>query len=231
VPFGLRSDEIFSRRVPRIILNGSVSGVSHADVELLEAWRAGDSEAGSELFDRHFETLARFFANKVGDGLDDLVQQTFLACVEARDRFRGDAKFRTYLLGIAHNVLCKHYRRRYASPDFSLGTTAVADLAPTASSLLAQHREQELLLQALRSLPFDHQVVLELHYWERMPSSDIKDVLGIPEGTIKTRLRRAKQLLREALETLAQSPAELERTSTDLEAWARSIAAMLSGRD
>jgi hypothetical protein len=63
-----------------------------ADAELLEAWGAGDKAAGEALFDRHFEAIYRFFQNKVGPGvIDDLVQQTFLGCVEAPDRFRGDS--------------------------------------------------------------------------------------------------------------------------------------------
>ena len=71
------------------------------DFELLDAWRAGSREAGSELFERHFPGLFWFFRNKAGESAEDLVQQTFLSVVESRDRFRKDASFRTYLFTVA----------------------------------------------------------------------------------------------------------------------------------
>lgn len=197
---------------------------ARTDDELLTAWREGDNAAGSALFDRHFDRLARFFANKVSEGLDDLVQQTFLGAVEARDRFRGDAKFTTFLLCIAHNILCKHYRHkrvRKADPDFSV--TAVVDMGPSPSILIAQKGEQRLLLEALRSIPLDYQVVLEFAYWERMSATEIAEVLEMPQGTVKTRIRRAKQLLAEKLEGLSTSGALLDSTLNDLEGWAASL--------
>jgi RNA polymerase sigma factor (sigma-70 family) len=195
-----------------------------SDLELLEAWRGGDREAGGALFDRYFDVLARFFANKLGDGLDDLVQQTFLAAVEGRDRYRGDAPFRNYLLRIGHNILCKHYRQqrvRNVEPDLSV--SAIVDLDPSPSSIAVRRGEQVLLLQALRAIPFDCQVVLELAFWEHASLSEVAEILEIPVGTAKSRMRRAKQLLRERIEQLASSPAELERTSSDLAGWAAAL--------
>ena len=57
------------------------------DTELLSAWRGGDLECGRTLFERHFDGVRRFFANKLDHGAEDMVQRTFLACVEGRDRF------------------------------------------------------------------------------------------------------------------------------------------------
>lgn len=199
------------------------------DIELLEAWRSGDTEAGSALFERHFDCLARFFANKIPTGLDDLVQQTFLGAVEARDRFRGEAQFKTFLLRIAHNTLCKHYRRqrvRGEEPDFSV--TAVQDLGPSPSVVAAKRAEQRILLEALRRIPLDLQVVLELAYWERSSATQIAEILELPPGTIKTRIRRAKQLLREAIEALSGSAAELQSTVDGLDRWADSLRRMVA---
>jgi RNA polymerase sigma-70 factor (ECF subfamily) len=195
-----------------------------SDLELLEAWRGGDREAGGTLFDRHFDMLARFFANKLGEGLDDLVQQTFLAAVEGRDRYRGDAPFRNYLLRIGHNLLCKHYRQnrvRNVEPDLSV--TAILDLDPSPSSIAERRGEQVLLLQALRAIPFDLQVVLELAFWEQCSLTEVAEILDIPVGTAKSRMRRAKQILRETIERLATSPGELQRTTSDLEGWAAAL--------
>lgn len=202
------------------------------DQGLLDAWRAGDQASGGALFDRYFEVVARFFSNKVADGLDDLVQQTFLAAVEARDRYRGDAPFRNFLLRIAHHILCKHYRHgrvRQVVPDFSV--TAIADLDPSPSVLVAQRGEQQVLLRALRRIPLELQVVLELAFWEQLTAQEIADVVEIPLGTAKTRIRRAKELVRMQIEQIASSPRELEGSLEDLDAWARAMRAVVDAKD
>jgi RNA polymerase sigma factor (sigma-70 family) len=195
-----------------------------SDIDLLDAWRAGDSRAGNELFNRHFDSVCRFFANKAANEVDDLIQRTFLACVEGRDRFRGDASFRGYLFGVARNVLRRHYRdKRYHDQRFDPLVVSVHDLGPAPSMLIADKREHELLLHALRRLPMDHQITLELYYWENMSGSELAQVLDIPEGTVRGRIRRAKQLLESALAELAESPQQLESTIANLEGWARSL--------
>jgi ADYC domain len=74
--------------------------MSDPDLGLLARWRDGDSAAGQELFKRHFESLYRFFRNKCAGHCDELVQSTLLACLEAKQQFRGDSRFRTYLFAI-----------------------------------------------------------------------------------------------------------------------------------
>ena len=199
-------------------------GPTKSDVELLDEWRDGDARAGNELFNRHFDSVCRFFANKAPNEVDDLIQRTFLACVEGRDRYRGDASFRGYLFGVARNVLRRYYRdKRYHDARFDPLMVSVHDLGPGPSLLVADKREQELLLQALRRLPMDHQITLELYYWENMSGSELAQVLEIPEGTVRGRIRRAKQLLEQALSELAESPQQLESTVANLEGWARSL--------
>ena len=198
--------------------------VAATDAELLEAWRGGDRRAGEELFERHFDAVARFFRNKIDHGIDDLIQRTFLACVESRDKFRGDSSFRTYIFGVAHNILGKHYRSKKRHGDrIDFGITSVHDLAPSPSVVVAKHREQRLLLEALRRIPLEHQVVLELYYWERLPAPEVAQVVGVPEGTARTRIRRAKQLLVEEMEKLATNKDQLHSTIVNLEGWAEGL--------
>ena len=64
---------------------------------------------------------------------------------------------------------------------------------------------------------------MELYYWEALTGAELGLVLDVPEGTARTRLRRAKQLLEEAMTELAESPEQLRTTMGDLEAWARGI--------
>lgn len=199
-----------------------------SDVELVEAWRSGDTKAGGELFDRHFASIHRFFHNKVGEGLEDLVQQTFLRCTEGVERFRNDSSFRTYLFGVAHNLLREHIKRKHSRPqevDFSRLSIEQTGIGP--SSALGKRAEHRLLLEGLRRIPFDNQVVLELYYWEELSASQMGSILGIPEGTVRHRIRRAKSELRRALKRLELAPPELESTLRGLEDWAASLRDLL----
>jgi RNA polymerase sigma factor (sigma-70 family) len=198
--------------------------VVESDAELLERWRGGDRLAGESLFERHFDAVARFFRNKVEHGIEDLIQRTFLACVESRDKFRGDSSFRTFLFSIAHNVLGKHWRTKRRHGDrIDFGVTSVHDLAPSPSMIVAKHDEQRVLLDALRRIPLDHQVVLELHYWEKLSAAEVAEVIGVPEGTAKTRIRRARQLLEEQIRNTVAGSALLQSAVIDLDRWAESL--------
>lgn len=194
------------------------------DAELLERWRAGDRSAGESLFDRYYDAVTRFFANKTSDNPSDLVQETFAACLQGRDRLRDAAGFRSYLFGIAYNLLRGHYRgRRIESDRFDPGTHTVADLSPGPGTMIAETAEQRVLLEGLRRIPLDHQVVLELFYWEGLTSAAIAEALAEPHGTIRTRLRRARELLREAIGSVEASTEVLAATLGDLDGWARRL--------
>jgi RNA polymerase sigma factor (sigma-70 family) len=194
------------------------------DQQLLAAWREGDEDAGETLFERFYDGLSRFFRSKAGDSAPDLIQRTFLVLLETQGRMREGTTFQAYLFGVARNILLEHYRGKRRDGDrFDLAEHSVEDLGPTPTTLLAQAQETQLLLQALRKIPLESQMILELYFWENMTAKDIGDVLGIPEGTARTRIRRAKQLLEQQLEQLAASPALLQSTVSDLESWARHL--------
>lgn len=195
-----------------------------SDYELLDVWRAGDPKASGELFDRHFRALYRFFRNKGVKGVDDLVQQTFLGCLEARDRFRADSSFRTFLFAIARKQILRLRDRegRRAAPE-AFQDSRVAELDASPSQLAVDHEEQELLLRALRRIDLDLQIALELFYWEDMQSADLAVVLEIPHGTVRSRLRRAREQLREQVERIDADPRLAESTLGDFEGWMRSV--------
>ena len=195
-----------------------------SDLELLDAWRQGDAAAGNALFDRHFRALFRFFRNKVNDGIDDLVQQTFLACVEGRDRFRQHATFRTYMYAAARNILYRSFERRQrdaARIDF--GVTSARDLGTSPESALGRCGEHRLLLAALRAIPLDFQVALELYYWEGLTGPELARALEVPEATVRSRIRRGLQHLRRQLAELTSKPDLLASTVDNLEEWAREL--------
>lgn len=194
------------------------------DAQLVAAWRQGDASAGERLIERHLEAVHRFFSNKVRGSADDLVQKTFLACVESMEGFEGRSSFRSFLFAIARHVLYRHYRDGDDAFD-PLTVSAASGMAnePTAADRLATHEEMRLLLLALRSLPLQLQTMLELAYWEGLADRELAEVLQIPAGTVKSRLRKARQLLDEQLSTLAPSSTALESSLHTLDSWAARI--------
>ncbi|MEX1369156.1 MAG: sigma-70 family RNA polymerase sigma factor [Nannocystaceae bacterium] len=193
--------------------------IAVTDAVLLQAWCDGDRSAGEELFERHYPTVERFFRNKVAEP-DDLIQRTFLACMEAASRFRGESRFRTFLLGIATNILRTHYRTLKQQRGIaSLHTSTMADLGQTPSRIIANHEQERLLLAALRRLPIELQLVLELRYWDDLKHEELAEILELPRSTVNTRLRRARELLEGHLSELAASPQQLHTTVTKLADW------------
>jgi RNA polymerase sigma factor (sigma-70 family) len=166
------------------------------DLELLERWRAGDSRAGQDLFARHFADIYRFFEYKVGADADELAQRTFMACITARDRFRGGSSFRTYLFAIARNQLYTFLRRLPRAEHVDFEQTSVADLVPSLGSQLGRAREIERLRFALVSLPAEQQLLLELHYWHELDAESLAEVFESTPGAIRVRLLRARRALR-----------------------------------
>lgn len=195
------------------------------DGALLSAWRAGDRGAGKQLFERYYDSVVRFFRSKIDHGSDDLVQEVFAACVAGSDRLRSAASFRPYLFAIAHNVLRDHFRRRQrVGETVDIGEeSTLQDLSPGVSTLHAEAEEQRLLLEALRRIPLNYQLILELRYWESMTTAEIAEVVGAPHPTARSRLRRAHELLEEALQRLGEAPARLASTQANLERWAQQL--------
>jgi len=187
-----------------------------SDFELLEAWREGDRIAGGALFDRHLASVSRFFKNKIDGDIEDLVQDTFLASVEGRDRFEGRSSFRTYLFSIARHLLFAHFRGR--AKDFDpLGSSVVA-LGVSMGSMIARSEEQRMLLRALRTLSIDLQVALELYYWEGLTGSELAEILEVSPHTVRSRLSRARAALKTSVEDLATSPEIGASTVAELDA-------------
>jgi RNA polymerase sigma-70 factor (ECF subfamily) len=191
------------------------------DSELLDKWRTGDELSGQELFRRHFDCLYRFFHNKVHMGTEDLVQQTLLACLESHQNFAARSSFKTYLLGIARYQLYDHYRRQRSDLDkLEFNTVTMLDVGMSPSAHAAQAGEQRVLLEALRRLPINLQIAVELAYWEDLSGPELAEILELPVDTVYTRLRRAKELLRQHIEELSDSDVQLKQTHSNIEQWA-----------
>ncbi|MEM7152065.1 MAG: sigma-70 family RNA polymerase sigma factor [Myxococcota bacterium] len=202
-------------------------GDSGDDARLLARWRAGDEQAGRALLMRHFRPLCRFFRNKAGDSVEELIQRTMLACLENAQRLREATSFRAYLFSIARHELFAHFRRlRRDELDTSLHS--VHDLQPSCGTVIARKQDEAQLLEALRRLPLELQVTLELYYWEGLRYAELAEVLGVHRETIKSRLRRAKELLRQ---TLAEPGGGdwAEASAEQLDDWAQALREQVGG--
>ncbi|WP_244923755.1 RNA polymerase sigma factor [Enhygromyxa salina] len=193
------------------------------DAELLARWREGDTEAGAELYDRHSATVYRMFRTKVPDQAEELMQQTFLALVEGRDKIREGTSVRAFVLSIARFKLIDQLRSLTKGRAFDAELESVAAVAPGPSTVLAKKREQRLLLEGLRRIPIEHQIALELHYWEGLKANEIAAVFGISHSAMRSRLSKARQLLEQAIVAFAASPEERDSTLGGLEAWAAQV--------
>lgn len=173
--------------------------------------------------------MQRFFANKVGcdELVEELAQRTFTACAAGVERFRGDSNFRTWLFAVANNVLREHYREERRDEPIDFGTVSVQGSSGGQSSIVAASQEQKRLLMALRRICIDSQVLLELYYWEELTAPELSEVLGIPVGTVRSRLGKAKLELRAELDIIECTRERPATTEAQLDDWAREIRAQL----
>ena len=192
------------------------------DLQLYEAWERGDLRAADTLIARHLRSVGRFFANKVGNPSDaeDLTCKVFEICARKLGTFERRSAFRTYVFGIAHNLLRDYVKsKRHDKTDVDFDVDATADLGPSPSCALAQRKERVLLLRALRAIPLTYQIAIELSFVEGLTRAEIAELLGVPEGTIASRLRRGRIALEDKLAELAESTSLLESTRRDLADW------------
>ncbi len=207
------------------------NGETLHDAELLRAWNGGSVDAGEELYRRYFDIVYRFYRLKVPDVIEDLTQKTMLELHRSHHRYRGGrASFRAFVLGIARHVLLHHLRSKrndYVDPDPSQHSHR--DVSPDAFDLIETHQRNKLLVKALRRIPIDHQIVLELHYWEGMNASEIGVVLETPSSTIRSKRRVAYGKLRTVLVAMLDDPTDVETTLGGLSAWVAEIRALMHG--
>ena len=171
------------------------------DAALLRAWQRGDRPAGSALVSRYTPLLFEFFANKVSSGAEELVQQTFVDLAAAHQSIEDDGvrlSFRAFAFTIARRRLLNHFRswRRNGARLDPL-EHSVADLVSSPSRAIVATEDARRLNLALKRLPLDAQIVIELYNWQELPLAEIAEVIGTAPGTVKSRLARARDRLRD----------------------------------
>ena len=190
------------------------------DERLIEACLAGETEAFGMLVRRYQDRLypTVFRISGCAEDAQDLLQDAFLRAYEKLDRFRGGSSFYTWLYRIAVNVaLSGRRRRREPAPGPRLAPDPADDPTQTDPSLPAERAEREALIQrALNTLAPDHRAVVVLKDLDGLRYDQIAATLGVPVGTVRSRLHRARGELRALLHSLADEwPAPLPDASAE----------------
>ncbi len=172
-----------------------------SDETLVRRAQKGDTKAFDVLVERHYRRIFSLAFQMLGNSDDaaDATQDTFVKAFEQMKSFRGDSAFSTWLYRIAVNT-CRDFLRRPRPINFSQLTDnehSEFDPAiwtePNPEDLLAQRERAELVHLALRQLPEEMQQVLALCDMQGLSYNEAAAVLGVPEGTLKSRLHRARQ--------------------------------------
>jgi RNA polymerase sigma-70 factor (ECF subfamily) len=179
------------------------------DQILIQHFLAGEVGAFERLVERYYQRIDRLAQQVVRHPMaaEDITQEVFLRAYRALPRFRGEASLYSWLYRITIN-LCLNYLRQQAN-RVSTAEDADASAIPVAdpSSLLENQERQRLVRGAIDALPAHYRVAIILRDLEGLSYREIADILGIPLGTVKSRISFGKQLLREALCTILNDDA------------------------
>ncbi len=184
---------------------GWVSGAGTPSATVVERAAAGERAALAELYDAHAPGLRRFARTLTGetDSAEDLVHDVFVALPRALRRFRGEAQLSSYVLSIAANKARNHVRRAKRTRAALEGVRAVGPDPRPGDSPERAAENQELrraLDRALDALPLKQRLAFVLCHVEGLDHEQAAQILGVPAGTLRTRLFHARARLRVELE-------------------------------
>ena len=191
------------------LTNAASSAIEQDDLLLVAASKNGDQEAFAQLVQRYqrrvFNLVYRMLQQY--EEATEITQEAFLATWQGLPAFRGDARFPTWLYRIAYNCCLKQLelRKRDRALQIALQAEQVLQDANneqrTDAELDACDR-QALIREHLSQLPAKYRIVLILRHLQDMTYEEMAEILTIPIGTIKTHLFRARNLLKERLQSL-----------------------------
>jgi RNA polymerase sigma-70 factor (ECF subfamily) len=180
-------------------MDASATGPKPLSDAMLIARSLAEPEMFSTIFDRHFATIHRYLARRVGSArADDLASQTFAVAFEGRTSFDVDVESaRPWLFGIATNLMRNETRseQRLLAAVARLDAQTAGDLQKEVERTLARvdaSREFGRIAAILLALDSDQRDVLLLHAWGDLSYEEISQALSIPVGTVRSRLSRAR---------------------------------------
>lgn len=187
-----------------------------SDADLVDRARGGDVAAFGRLVERHQDYIYNAVYHLVGHEHDaeDIAQDVFVRAYSGLAGFEGRAKFSTWLYGIMLNSVRSHWRRERGRPALSLegqDEDEDRDTDPPADAdgpeALGMRREQVRLVRAaIAELDEELREIVVLRDIRGLSYEELSEALGLPDGTVKSRLHRARQLLKDKLEPLYGRP-------------------------
>lgn len=181
-----------------------------ADADVVRRILAGEGELFELLVERYRVRLYRFVQRFTNDAEDarDVTQDVFLKVYGALDSYDSKYKFSTWLFRIAGNAAIDHLRRRRIRalpldlpPDEEGSERRLEpkELRPDPYEDLARRRLRTALDEAIERLPDDYRELISLRHYGELPYEEIAELKGMPLGTVKNKLFRARQALRDLL--------------------------------
>ncbi len=169
-----------------------------SDADLVAALAAGERDALRVLYDRHAAWLMLRLARRCADPgiVDEVVQDTFVAAWRQAERYRGTGEVAAWLWGIAIRRLIDRFRQR---PLLATADVPEGEAARSAEEEALLGVEYGDLAGALRQLSPEFRAVVQATVLDGLTTKEAARMLGIPTGTVKTRMMRARAQLREAL--------------------------------
>ncbi len=169
-----------------------------ADWELVERARGGRAEAFHALIDRHGPALMGLAVMLLGNREDakDALQETFLGAYRGLSGFEGRASVKTWLTKILVRQVAR--QRRKTTPGIR-GTSSSGLAEATTADPATQTDTRLDLMQMLEGLSDEHRQVIVLRELEGMSYDEMAELLGVPRGTVESRLHRAREQLRQKM--------------------------------
>lgn len=170
-----------------------------SDSYLIEQCKKGNHHSFRQLYRRHQQRVRAILYPLCGAStLDDLVQEVFLRAWKGLPKLRQTAQFSTWLYRIAWNV-ASDQRRQFAQANQNQQTLRkTVPIQQDAPDMMHLHYE-DLVQRGLAQLSLEHRAVLVLHDLQDVPQKEVAEILGIPVGTVKSRLFHARDALRQFL--------------------------------
>ncbi len=176
--------------------------------DYLARYRDGDVTAFRKLVDTYQDRLLQFFFRLCWDRdrAEDLTQDLFLKLMQGSRRYRPEGRLSTFVYRVATNLWIDHYRAQRPQPRlYSLDQVVhgealdVPGSAPAPDTQAEHAEERSHLRRALEALTEPHRLVFELAVYQERPYAEIGDLLGIPVGTVKSRMHNAIAALKQLL--------------------------------
>ena len=172
------------------------------DEQLMARAAAGSDAAFEELYRRYARRLKGFFFMQLGGDEElaaDATHDVFLRAYEARSRYREGSNVSTWLFTIAYNICKNHYR----SNAYEAEMLASLDAEPVFEQQIEVEMDaaqlDEALERVLSELPAPLHQLFSLHYQEELTVPQVAEIVGIPEGTVKSRLHKTMNIIRKKL--------------------------------